>query len=219
MTKVLIADDHELIRNGIKDMLLTSEEFKLVGEAEDGQEAIELSKKYSPDILIMDIAMPNVSGLEATETIKAEFPDIKILILTMHEDEEYIIRMYEAGASGYILKNAKMPELLDAIKTIAKGDFYFNNEVTQIMLKGMQEKNRESAKPSSFEKDASVLTDREIEIVKLIADGLSNKEIAEHLFISVRTVETHRKNLMKKIKVKNTAEIIKFAIHYELVKY
>jgi len=192
--KVLITDDHQIIVDGIKSILSNIDGIEVIGEANNGRRAIELIQLLPVNIVLMDIDMPVMNGIEATKRIKKEFPQIKIIILSMHNEGSLIKMLISCGADGYVLKNSDQEELLSAIRKVNKGQKYFSPEVT-ISL---------ADKPSSLMDDSinghyiCDLTEREIEILKLIADGYSNKEIGEKLFISHRTVDTHRTNLMKK---------------------
>ncbi|MBL4656204.1 MAG: response regulator transcription factor [Bacteroidia bacterium] len=215
---ILIVDDHHIVRLGIKNMLNRAKGFRVVGEADNGNDAINKVEELLPDVVIMDIAMPLATGIEATVKIIEKWPKTKVLILTMYENEDYVIQVFNSGASGYILKNAKMPEFIKAIRTVAEGNTYYSMEISSLIVTGFN-KEPDEPHPECSSDDLPALTEREKEIVKLIVEGLSNKMIAEKLFISVQTVETHRKNFMRKIKAHNTADIIKFAIHSGLVVY
>lgn len=214
--KILICDDHPLIRTGIKNMLERIKGFNVIGEAENGQESIEMVKQLSPDVVIMDVSMPKMSGIEACRIISKTFPATKVLMLTMHENEEYVLKGFESGAKGYIPKNSKMTEFINAIQVIAKGENYFTPQVSRILLRGYQEKTQEVFQAKSVS-NGKTFTKREKEIIFHISKGQSNKEIAEDLFISVRTVETHRKNIMSKFHLRNTADIIMYAIKNNII--
>jgi DNA-binding NarL/FixJ family response regulator len=208
--KILLADDHGIIRDGIKLMLNKSPELEIVAEANNGQEVIDYLEENakSIDVILMDINMPVMNGIEATQKISETYPDINILALTMHIEETYISNMLKAGALGYILKESNKDELIDAIKSIASGKKYYSNEVSVTLINSLMSDSKDKDKE---------LSDREIEILSLIASGNTNKEIGEKLFISGRTVETHRRNILSKLEVKNTAEMIKYAIQNKLV--
>lgn len=213
---VLIVDDHKIIRDGIKSLLEDAQNIKIVGEASNGLEAIEFFKKQPADVVIMDIRMPEMGGIETTKFLTENYPGVKILALTMHDEEAFISKMLHAGASGYLLKNVGKEEFITAVNKIYKGENYFSLDVaTKMMTKFM------SSKPTDdediFENDDLQLTKREIEVIKLIAEGLTSQDIADKLFISPRTVDTHRRNLLQKLNVKNTAELIKFAIKHNIV--
>jgi DNA-binding NarL/FixJ family response regulator len=208
--KILLADDHGIIRDGIKLMLNKSPELEIVAEANNGQEVIDYLAKNakSIDVILMDINMPVMNGIEATQKISEIYSDINILALTMHIEETYISNMLKAGALGYILKESNKEELIDAIKSIASGKKYYSNEVSVTLINSLMSDDKDKDKE---------LSEREIEILSFIASGNTNREIGEKLFISGRTVETHRRNILNKLEVKNTAEMIKYAIQNKLV--
>ena len=208
--KVVLADDHSVVRKGIKMLISGDESIEILGEAASGTEALQMVKSMGPNIIITDISMPGMSGIELAEKIKTEYPSTKVLVLSTHNDEEYILRSFEAGALGYLPKDTEEDEVLAAIKTVADGDVYYTNEVSNILTKSLIKQKR------SFD-DTRDLTEREKEILKLIVEGLSNKEIGDKLFISVRTVDTHRRNIMDKIEAKNTAELVRKAIEDKLI--
>ena len=209
-TKILIVDDHKIVRDGIKSLLDGEKDFVIIGEASDGKEAISFLEDKNPTLIIMDINMPNMDGIEATRMIKAGFPSIKVLALTMVADSHKIRSMIEAGASGYILKSSNKEDLLTALQNVIKGQVHFSDEATRAILEEMINPNLK--KSVGFE-----ITDREKDVLKLIVDEYTNQEIAEKLFISVRTVDAHRRNLLQKIGAKNTAGLVKFAIENKLV--
>jgi DNA-binding NarL/FixJ family response regulator len=213
---VLIVDDHKIIRDGIKSLLEDVENIKILGEASNGLEAIEFFKNQPTDVVIMDIRMPEMSGIETTKYLTENYPGVKVLALTMHDEEAFIYKMLNAGASGYLLKNVGKEEFVTAINKIYKGENYFSLDMATKMITNMM-----FAKPNDkaehVEDDDMQLTKREIEVIKLIAEGLTSQDIADKLFISPRTVDTHRRNLLQKLNVKNTAELIKFAIKHNIV--
>ncbi len=215
--RILIADDHSIVREGIKNMLKEIDGFEIVGEAENGNEAIELISKLSPDILITDISMPEMSGIEAIQIIKKEFPDVKTLILTIHSEEEYIEQIIKSGATGCLYKNAGKSEFELAIRTIGSGENYYCRGFSNFILKDYCTMKENSGNENQKDK-SSYLTSREKQILKLIAEEVSNNDIAEKLFISVRTVETHRKNMMQKLNLDSTVALIKYAIHEGIIK-
>lgn len=209
--KVIIADDHKIIRVGIRGLLERESDIEITGEAESYEEVLSVLSHKPSHVVLMDIDLGETNGIEATKKIKEIYPAIHVLGLTMHEEPSYIVRMLEAGASGYLLKNAGREELLSAIHTVAKGDSYFSQKVSATLLQTITQKKA----PSDREpKDHSQipLTDREIEVLRLIAQEYSNGEIAEKLFISIRTVDTHRRNLLEKLQVKNTVGLVKYAL-------
>ncbi|AYB29607.1 response regulator transcription factor [Chryseolinea soli] len=214
--KVLLADDHKIIRIGLRGILEREEDMEVVGEAESGGEVLDMLQKTVTDVVLMDIDMGRSNGTETTRKVRAMFPDVRVLALTMHEEAEHIIYMLEAGASGYLLKNVGRDELLSAIRTVVQGNSYFSHTVSATLLKAITDLK---SKPSSASKQSSgsPLSDREIEVLKLIAQEHSNGEIAEKLFISIRTVDTHRRNILEKLQVKNTAGLVKYAIEKALI--
>ncbi|GIV44185.1 MAG: DNA-binding response regulator [Bacteroidia bacterium] len=215
--RVLIVDDHKIIRDGIKSLLEDAQNIEIVGEASNGLEAIEFFKKQPTDVVIMDIRMPEMGGIETTKFLTENYPNVKILALTMHDEEAFISKMLHAGASGYLLKNVGKEEFITAINKIYKGENYFSLEVaTKMMTKFMSSKFNNNQDDDLQDSDLQ-LTKREIEVIKLIAEGLTSQDIADKLFISPRTVDTHRRNLLQKLNVKNTAELIKFAIKHNIV--
>lgn len=209
--RVLVVDDHAIVREGICALLARREDMQVVGEAADGKRAIEAVLRLKPDVVLMDIAMPGMNGLEATREIHARSPLTRILVLTQHENKEYILPLLHAGAVGYITKDARANELTTAIRTVYEHGAYLQPSITSALVNALAE----SAKASQ---PSPMLTEREIQIVQLIAEGLINREIADRLGISVKTVDTHRGNIMEKLGVHNTAELIKYAIRAGIVK-
>ena len=211
--RLLIVDDHQIIIDGLKSLLEDEADFKLMGEANNGKEALEILKLLDVDIVLMDIDMPVMNGIEATKQILKDFQNVKVVILSMHKEGGLIKNLIAIGAHGFLLKNSDQTELINAIRKVALGDRYFSPDVTMSLL------SKTSLNTSSFKGIdlLSQLTERETEILKLIAEGYSNKEIGEKLFISHRTVDTHRTNLMKKLDVSNIAGLIKFAIQNGIV--
>lgn len=206
--RILLADDHPLIRAGFKSLLGKNERFEIVGEAENGKELLELAGTLQPDIILADISMPLTNGLDALEQLSSVYPSIKSVVLTMHEEREYILRALKVGASGYLLKNIERFELERAIITVFEGGKYFSPIVTNILADAV-------VKPEVH--DLGDITPREKEVLDLVAKGNSTKQVADILGISVRTVESHRINMLKKMKVNNTAELIKKAFDLKLL--
>lgn len=207
--KVVLADDHIVVRSGIKTLLEQAGPIHVVGEASDGKEALQVVEKLQPDLLIIDIRMPVMNGIEATKKLPNYAKSTKALILSMHDDEDYILQSIESGASGYLLKDTNKEEFLKAIRTIYEGGKYFSGDVSKALVNSylnIKEKKPQKAVAHTSQYD---LTKREKEILALIADGLGNKDIAEQLGKSVRTIETHRFNIMKKLKVNNVVELLK----------
>ncbi|MTI25320.1 response regulator transcription factor, partial [Fulvivirga kasyanovii] len=200
--KVILADDHEIVRNGIRLLLETEEDIEVVGEASNGEEAIEVVRKLRPDLLIVDIRMPVLNGIDTTARIKKEFSDTKVLVLSMHDDEEYIIKSIDCGADGYLLKDTNKPEFVKAIHSTMEGHKYFSGDISDILVNHyLSAKKSPSADETSDNASDYQLTKRERQILHMIYNGFSNKAIADELQKSVRTVETHRFNIMKKLGV------------------
>ncbi len=208
--KVVIADDHKIIRVGLRGLLEREEDIMVIGEAENSEEVLKVLESNPAEVVLMDIDLGETDGVTTTRKIKELYPSIHVLGLTMHEEADYIIKMLEAGASGYLLKNAGREELLTAIHTVAKGDSYFSQKVSATLLQAItrQKENASQKKHTA----STTLSDREIEVLRLIAQEYSNGEIAEKLFISIRTVDTHRRNLLEKVQAKNTVGLVKYAI-------
>jgi len=211
--KLLLVDDHSLFRAGIKALLEKEKDIEIVGEAENGREAVKKAKQLSPDIVLMDISMPSLNGIEATHQIKKNNIDTKVLIVTMHEAEEYISKALHAGAYGYLTKSALHAELIAAIKAVHQGEYFLSPQITKKLITRFV--NKSNTKVTSNRLNA--LTEREREIIQLIAEGNSNKKIAEILYISKKTVENHRTNLMKKLDIHNVVELTQFAIRNGLI--
>ena len=205
---VVLADDHVLFRQGIKKILEEIDSLVIVGEANDGLELLSLVKKLNPDMVILDISMPNIRGIEATREIKTINPGVKVLILTMHKSKEYLYHSISAGAEGYLLKEDADTELFSAIEKVQEGGVY----ISPILSEGLTDDFFQMCRGGFKELTSEELTSREREVIKLIAEGKTNKEIANLLFISTRTVENHRANIMKKLNLKNTSELVKYAI-------
>lgn len=210
-TRILLADDHLMFRMGVATLLAKEPDFEIVGEAKEGNEVVRYACQLRPDVIVMDIHLPEMDGIAATRKILADFPEAKILALTSFETEDYVVNMLRAGAKGYVLKEAPIEELVLAIKSIANGSSYFAKEISVKILAILENAGRPSASKEPTEKSA--LTEREVEILELIAGEMTNKEIAAILFISPRTVETHRRNLIHKLKVKNTAGLMRFYLN------
>lgn len=211
--RVLIADDHQIVSDGLKNIVNDAPGLHFSGSANNGKEAIEMLKMLTIDVVLMDIDMPVMGGIEATKIIKKDFPKTKVLVLSMHNEKSIIQTVVEAGADGYLLKNSNQKELVEAINKVHEGIRFFSSDVTMTLLN----KNQLSNSGELNKELLNQLTDRELEILKLIAEGFSNKEVGDKLFISHRTVDTHRTNIMKKIDVQNIAGLIRFALKNGLV--
>lgn len=207
-TRILLADDHELVRDGIKALLENESDFEVVAEASDGREALKMIAKESPDLLIVDIRMPQLNGLEVVKSLTKDFPAVKKLVLSMHDSEEYVVESIESGADGYLLKGSSKSEFLKALHTVAAGGKYFSGDISEIIINNfVKGKTRSSQKAAAVSEEISLLTKREKQILEFILNGKGNNDIAEALKISRRTVEVHRFNLMKKLNVKNLIEL------------
>jgi DNA-binding NarL/FixJ family response regulator len=211
--KIVLADDHNIVRDGIKSLLDNESGIKVVGESENGAHAYELVMQLKPDILISDINMPDMNGIELTEKLVATGIPTKILILSMYNDEAYVLRSVEAGVMGYLPKDADYEEIIKAIKSLANNEMYYNADVTKIITNSLVRSNHIKRELSKL----GDLTRREKEVLKNIVSGNSNKIIARELFISTRTVDTHRTNIMKKLLAKNTADLVRKAIQNNLI--
>lgn len=206
--RIILADDHAMFRKGIMSILEKNKDFVIVGEAGDGLELLELLKNVTADMVILDISMPHLRGIEATEEIKTISQDLKVLILSMHKDKEYVRSAILAGAEGYLIKEDADTELFTAIEKIRQEGRY----LSPLLLDELTDKLFEMNKKGRLLQEDEHLTTREREVLKLIAEGLSNKDIADRLFVSVRTIEHHRANIMKKLNIKSTANLVKYAI-------
>jgi two-component system, NarL family, nitrate/nitrite response regulator NarL len=204
--KLLLVDDHPVVRKGIASCLAGHEHLQIVGEAADGQEGLRKARELMPDIVLMDIDMPQMSGLAVTELLRKELPKIKVLILSMHSNSEFVLRIIQTGACGYVLKEAPTEELVRAIDTVSAGEAFFSPEVARVAL------NKYVRGVGSADAAAAQLTNRERQVLIQIAEGLSNKEIAGELGVGVRTVETHRERIMRKLNIHSVAGLTKFAI-------
>jgi two-component system response regulator NreC len=211
--RVLIVDDHTLVRDGVHALLSLVADVKVVGEAANGKEALEKVKELVPDVVLMDLAMPIMSGLEATRRIRKRFPGTKVLALTQYEDREYIVPTIEAGARGFISKTAAFSDLASAIQAVYRGGSFLSPMAAAAVVEECQQKITMEGEKDSYQN----LTDREREMLKLVVEGYTAKEIADMLVISVRTVETHKTNLMKKLDIHNKADLIRFAIRKGII--
>jgi two-component system response regulator NreC len=205
--KVLVADDQQIMREGLRAMLEKEHDIVVLGEAEDGRMIERLARELFPDVIIMDVAMPNLNGIEATRQIVAELPGVKIIALSMHDDRRFVLNMLKAGAAGYMLKDSAFTDLAKAIRAVMMGKTYLSHEVTDIVVKDYVS-SPQSTESSGFQ----LLSPREREVLQLLAEGKTSAKIGEKLHISVKTVETHRQQIMVKLRIKSVAELTKYAI-------
>ncbi|WP_336785154.1 response regulator transcription factor [Paenibacillus sp. MMO-177] len=216
MIKMIIVDDHAMVRSGLRMLLSGTEEMEVIAEASDGDEGIRTALQLKPDVVLMDLSMPQgKDGLTASAELKELLPDTAILILTMHDDDEYLFRAIHAGAAGYVLKNAPHEELLTAIRSVARGDAYLYPTATKRLMKEYVDRMQRGDSGDLFH----ALSEREKEVLSLTAKGYANKEIAEMLVISVKTVETHKSNVMEKLGLKSRPELIKYAMKKGLLNF
>ncbi len=211
---ILLADDHTILRAGLRMMLNAQPDFEVVGEAQDGRQAIQEAQRLQPDVILMDITMPDMNGIEATRQIKKLLPETKVLILTMHEHDEYVFQALRAGASGYMLKEAADTDLISALRVIQNGQFYLSPTAQSVMVGDYLQRVRTGEEKDSY----SSLTEREREILKLVAEGYTNNKIAERLIISPKTVDTHRTHVMDKLNLHSRAELVKYAMRRGLLE-
>ena len=211
--RIVLAEDHTILREGLRALLSADPNFEIIGEAQNGREAVRCVEKLEPDLLLMDLSMPRMSGMDAIREIKKRFPEIKIIALTVHKTEEYLLTTLQAGADGYVLKDATHDELVMAIKSVMGGKSYLSPGVSEKVIEGYLVGKESNRSLSTWE----TLSQREREVLKLIAEGYKNKEIAEDLCISLKTVEKHRANLMKKLDLHNAATLTVYAVQKGLV--
>lgn len=226
MIHVLLVDDHDILRQGLKMLLSMQQGIKVVGEARTGQEAIVMAKELMPDVVVMDITMPNMDGLEACQLIRSQQPETQVLMLTMHESEEYFLQALRMGAAGYLVKKAAPSELQMAICSIAQGGAFLYPGLAKALIRSytapsiLETRNtgdHKTANTSTLAKALQVLTPREIEILKLVAEGYTNQEIADQLTLSIKTVQAHRANVMEKLDLRDITHLVRFAVRYGLI--
>jgi two-component system nitrate/nitrite response regulator NarL len=210
--RLLLVDDHPIVLSGLRNAFSGNSQFEIVGEATNGVEAVEKTEQTAPDVVLMDISLPIITGLEATKAIRKTCPETRVLVLTIHEDKEYASEMIRAGANGYMLKDSSPADLIDAIETVYRGGTFFSPSIARMLL-------NEFLQPSSSSKKTSLilLSEREQEVLALVAEGLPNPDIAERLDVSIRTVEKHRENIKRKLNATTDAELTKHAIREGLV--
>lgn len=206
--RVLLAEDHTIVRKGILSLLEDEADIEVVGEASNGHEALELVEALRPDIVLIDINMPLLNGLEATRLIKKQFPAVQVLVLTMYKNEEYVLQLLQAGASGYLIKQSVPAELITAIHAVQQGDAFLSPSISKSLIDEYLRRATPQSQPDHYD----TLTDREREVLQLLVEGFSGKEIAERLVISVKTVSVHRSNLMEKLNLHSIPDLVKYAI-------
>jgi two-component system, NarL family, response regulator NreC len=211
--RIILADDHNVMRRGLRFLLESQPEFTVVGEAADGREAVAQAEALSPDVIVLDISMPNLNGIEAAHRIASSQPHAAIVVLSMHSDEGYVLRALKAGAKGYLLKDSAESDLINAITSVTEGKIFFSPEVSKMLVEDYVREIR----ARKIEDNHELLTSREREILQLIVEGKSNKEIAAALDLSVYTVETHRRNMQEKLNLHNFAELVLYAIRNRVI--
>ena len=215
--KIFLVDDHQIVRDGIRALLLGSPEISIVGEASDGEEMMKKLETDRPDIILMDISLPGISGIDLTRQAVQKLPEVKVIILSMFTNEEYITNALAAGAKSYLPKNTTQQELLTAISKVYEGKEYYSDTISKIIFENFVT-NVRKVKDTEPVKDEELLSSREKQILRLCVEGQTNQEIADHLYISIRTVESHKNHIMQKLGVKNTVELVKYAIRNNIAK-
>lgn len=210
---IILVDDHQVVRDGIKSLLSACQEAEVIAEADSGAALFDLLRQHQPDIILLDIGLPDISGIEITRRLREEYPKVRVLILSMYNSEDYIFNALKAGAMGYLPKTTTRAELIEAVRQVHKGHEYFAPSISNIILKSFVRQSRNDS-----EGDQQKLTQRETEILRLFAEGKTNPEIADALFISVRTVESHKNHIMQKLELKTTVDLIKFAIRSKIIE-
>ena len=211
--KIMIVEDNQLFREGLKSLLASNTDYKLIAEAQDGLEALRLTREKQPDFILLDISMPRLNGISVIKEIKSIYPDIKILALTIHESDEFVLQAFEVGANGYCVKDCSRHELQIAIQTVLEGKTYISPHIADQVMEGYLESSKKLKKKTDWD----TITRREREILKLVAEGYKNRQIAEMLHISIKTVEKHRANIMNKLDLHSASELTAYAIEKNLV--
>lgn len=211
--RILLADDHGIVRQGTRSLLEKEPDLEVVGEAEDGRTAVEMTESLKPEVVVMDIAMPQLNGLDAAAQISKRCPDVGVVIMSMHEEEDYLVRALSAGVRGYLLKDNAQVDLVRAVRSVAKKKAFFSPAIAQMLVEDFTRQMQKKGVADSYE----LLTEREREILQLLAEGKSNKEAAAVLNVSPYTIETHRNNLMQKLNLHNTAEIVLYAVRKKII--
>ena len=220
-TKLMLVDDHSIVRDGIRLLLEQADGLEIIDEASNGEEALDKLKAHQttatpPDLVLMDISLPGMSGIQTTQIISRLYKNIRVLMLSMHNDEDYILRSVESGAYGYILKDSSSEEMIKAIRAVATGEKYFSSPVASIILSGYMQQLKKGDRPGRAERH-SKLSNKEKEVLRFLVEGMSSREIAEHLQLSVRTVDNHRANMMRRLQVRNAAELVRMAVEDKLI--
>jgi DNA-binding NarL/FixJ family response regulator len=205
--KILLVDDHKILRDGICSLVKGYPDMEVIGEAADGRTALRLVEELSPDVVIMDISMPDLNGIDATRKINADYPNIKVIALSMHYDRQFVSEIFKAGASGYLLKECAFDELEHAIRVVMENKTFINPQIASLVVESLI-----NQPATANHKAFSLLTEREREVLQLIAEGKSTKQIATHLYVSAKTIESHRRQVMGKLNIRNVAELTKYAI-------
>jgi DNA-binding NarL/FixJ family response regulator len=214
LIRVVLVDDHTIVRAGLKAVLGSARDISVIGEASNGREAIALAERFHPDVVVMDLSMSEMDGIQATKALAAKGPTPRVLILTMHAEEEYLVPLLEAGAAGYLVKSAADRELVDAVRAVARGDLYVRPAAARVLAKGIKKKDEHADERARFEK----LTDRERDVLRLIAEGYTAPEIGEKLHISPKTVDTYKQRINEKLGLTHRAEYVKFALKLGLLQ-
>jgi len=216
--RVLLADDHAILRAGLRSLLNAEPDLEVVGEAANGREALQQVERLRPDVVVMDLTMPDMNGLEATQKIAQNYLDTKVLVLTMHAEEQYVLEILEAGGEGFVLKSAADNDLIDAIRQVSQGKPYLSGDTAQILLEHHR-RQRHGERERSDEDSLALLSDREREVLTLTATGYSSREIGERLHISSKTVDTYRRRLMEKLDLSHRVDLVQYALRKGLLKY
>lgn len=212
-TNILVVDDHSLVREGIITMLSIYDDFEIIGDAESGEKALEKIEEQKPDVILLDINMPGMNGIETAKKVLTDYEGIKIIILSMEVTQDHISEAIKAGVSGYLAKDTKKEVLAEAIRKVMQGEQYFGDKISEVIFKGFYKQS----KGEQVAKENKDLSKREVEVLRQIASGLSNREIADKLFISIRTVDAHRNHIMQKLSMKSTAQLVKYAIKEKII--
>ncbi len=212
--RILIADDHNIVREGVRMILTSQEDFEVVGEASTGREALEQARSLQPDVVVMDISMPDMTGIQATEKIRKELPSVQVLGLTMHEEDSYVFELLRVGAAGYVLKRAAAEDLVSGVRAAHRGEAFLYPSVAKRVVEDFLQRATAQEKEQALDG----LTEREREVLTLIAEGLTNQAIASRLFISIKTVQTHRAHILEKLNLHDRTELVRYAIRKGLIK-